>query len=169
MTDNSSTDKSLKTDVALIKKDIKQIERFFDKFDTALEAMTEMSQKVAVQGEILRNTAEKLEDLEARANEIKEEDIKRAEVIHRRLEDHRKSSKEDHQLLANETKLDRKQRNDEIMLQLGKMNGALEVRLTRIDDRIKILEQWRWYIMGIGVAVLLVAAEVNWTALVGTG
>lgn len=162
------TDKNLKTDVALIKKDIKQIERFFDKFDTALEAMTEIAQKVAVQGEILKNTADKLEDLEARANEIKEEDIKRAEVIHRRLEDHRKSSKEDHQLLANETKLDRKQRNDEIMLQLGKMNGALEVRLTRIDDRIKILEQWRWYIMGIGVAVLLVAAEINWTALVGS-
>lgn len=161
------TDKNLKTDVALIKKDIKQIERFFDKFDTALEAMTEISQKVAVQGEILKNTADKLEDLEARASEIKEEDIKRAEVIHRRLEDHRKSSREDHQQLANETKLDRKQRNDEIMLQLGKMNGALEVRLTRIDDRIKILEQWRWYIMGIGVAVLLVAAEVNWTSLVG--
>ena len=162
------TDNALKTDVALIKKDIKQIERFFSKFDSALESMTEISQKVAVQGEILKNTAEKLEDLEQRATEIKEEDIKRAEVIHRRLEEHRKSSKADHQKLADETKVDRKQRNDEIMLQLGKMNGSLEVRLTRIDDRIKILEQWRWYIMGIGGVVLLGFMEVNWAALFGS-
>ena len=161
-------DTSLNTDVALIKKDIKQIERFFGKFDSALEAMTEVSQKVAVQGEILKNTAEKLEDLEERIAEHKEEDKARTEVLHRRLEDHRTSSRKDHEKLAAETRVDRKQRNEEIMLQLGKMNGALEVRLTKIDDRIKILEQWRWYIMGIGVVVLALFAEINWSALIGS-
>jgi uncharacterized protein (DUF3084 family) len=163
----SDKDTSLNTDVQLIKKDIKQIEKFFGRFDTALEAMTEVSQKVAVQGEILKNTADKLEDLEQRIAEHKEEDKARTEVLHRRLEDHRKSSRQDHEKLANATQVDRKQRNDEIMLQLGKMNGALEVRLTKIDDRIKILEQWRWYIMGIGFVVLMLFAEVNWTALIG--
>jgi len=164
----SDKDTSLNTDVQLIKKDIKQIEKFFGRFDTALEAMTEVSQKVAVQGEILKNTAEKLEDLEERIAEHKAEDKARTEVLHRRLEDHRTSSRKDHEKLANETKIDRKQRNDEIMLQLGKMNGALEVRLTKIDDRIKILEQWRWYIMGIGAVVLLGIMEINWTALFGS-
>ena len=124
-------DTSLNTDVELIKKDIKQIERFFGKFDSALEAMTEVSQKVAVQGEILKNTAEKLEDLEERIAEHKEEDKARTEVLHRRLEDHRTSSRKDHEKLAAETRVDRKQRNEEIMLQLGKMNGAIEVRLTK--------------------------------------
>jgi DNA repair exonuclease SbcCD ATPase subunit len=161
-------DTALNTDVQLIKKDIKQIEKFFTRFDTALEAMTEVSQKVAVQGEILKNTADKLEDLEERIAEHKAEDKARTEVLHRRLEDHRISARKDHEKLANKTAVDRKERNEEIMLQLGKMNGSLEIRLTKIDDRIKILEQWRWYIMGIGAVVLLGIMEINWTALFGS-
>jgi DNA repair exonuclease SbcCD ATPase subunit len=156
---------SLDTDVALIKKDIKQIERFFTKFDAALESMTEVSQKVAVQGEILKNTADKLEDLEERIAEHKAEDKARTEVLHRRLEDHRISARKDHEKLANKTAVDRKERNEEIMLQLGKMNGSLEQRLTKIDDRIRILEGWKWYVAGIGFVVLMVFAEVNWQAI----
>ena len=158
---------SLNTDVALIKKDIKQLERYFSKFDEALQIQTDLAQKVAVQGEILKNTADRLEDLEERIAEHKEEDIKRVEVIHRRLEEHRKSSKADHQQLADETKVDRKLRNDEIMVQLGKLNGSLEAKLDAIDDRIKILEQWRWYFMGAAVVVALLFAELDWGALLG--
>lgn len=158
---------SLNTDVALIKKDIKQLERYFSKFDEALQIQTDLAQKVAVQGEILKNTADRLEDLEERIAEHKEEDIKRVEVIHRRLEEHRKSSKADHQQLADETKVDRKLRNDEIMVQLGKLNGSLEAKLDAIDDRIKILEQWRWYFMGAAVVVALLFAELDWAALLG--
>ena len=158
---------SLNTDVALIKKDIKQLERYFSKFDEALQIQTDLAQKVAVQGEILKNTADRLEDLEERIAEHKEEDIKRVEVIHRRLEEHRKSSKADHQQLADETKVDRKLRNDEIMVQLGKLNGSLEAKLDAIDDRIKVLEQWRWYFMGAAVVVALLFAELDWAALLG--
>lgn len=161
-------DTALNTDVQLIKKDIKQIEKFFARFDTALEAMNEVSQKVAVQGEILKSTADKLETLEERIAEHKMEDKARTEVLHRRLEEHRLSARNDHEKLANKTAIDRKERNEEIMLQLGKMNGSLEIRLTKIDDRIKILEQWRWYIMGIGAVVLLGIMEINWTALFGS-
>jgi DNA repair exonuclease SbcCD ATPase subunit len=159
---------NLSTDVALIKKDIKQIERFFAKFDTALETMAEVSQKVAVMDAMAENTAEKLDQLEERMAEHKAEDKQRADVLHRRLEAQRISSRTDHQVLADETKHDRKARNAEIMTQLGKMNGSLDIRLSKIDDKISVLESWRWYVMGIGAGLVVLFAEINWGMLIGS-
>lgn len=164
---SAQDENNLKTDVALIKKDIKQIERFFSKFDAALETMADMSQKVAVQGEILKNTAEKLEDLEERIQEHKKEDIARAAMISERLEEYRKSSHDDHARLAADSAANRKMRNEEIMSELHKMNGSLENKLTKLDDRIKILEQWKWYIMGLGAVLVFIAANIHWANLFG--
>jgi DNA repair exonuclease SbcCD ATPase subunit len=159
------TDINLKTDVALIQKDLKQIERFFTKFDTALQSMSDIAQKVAVQGEILKNTAEKLEDLEAKINEHKQEDVARAQQLGERLEETRRSAYADHERLAKDSALNRKERNEEIMTQLSKMNGSLDVRLEKLDDRIKTLEHWKWYIMGLGAVVIAIAANIKWTGL----
>jgi len=162
----SDQDQNLKTDVALIQKDIKQIERFFSKFDTALETMADMSQKVAVQGEILKNTVEKLEDLDERMSEHRQEDIARANSISSRLEEYRSSSRDDHARLAAESAQNRALRNKEIMDELHKMNGSLEKKLTILDDRIKILEQWKWYIMGLGAVVVFVLANIPWSNII---
>lgn len=158
-------DINLKTDVALIQKDLKQIERFFAKFDTALEAMADMSQKVAVQGEILKNTTEKLQSLEAKITEHKQEDIARTKMLSDRLEENRKSAYADHERLAKDSATNRKERNEEIMAQLSKMNGALDDRLSKLDSRIKLLEQWKWYIMGLGAVITFIAANIKWSGL----
>jgi DNA repair exonuclease SbcCD ATPase subunit len=157
----------LKTDIALIKKDVKQIERFFAKFDAALEAMSDVSQKVAVQGEILKNTSNKLEDIEERIDEHRIEDIKRAENISTRLEEYRRSSKEDHQRLSDTNAANRKERNEEIMKELHKMNGSLDKRLNELEQRAGVLENWKWYMMGLGVAVVAIGSQIQWAALFG--
>ena len=158
-------DINLKTDVALIQKDLKQIERFFSKFDSALEAMADMSQKVAVQGEILKNTTEKLQSLEAKITEHKAEDLARNKAMSDKLDEHRKSAYSDHEKLAKDSAANRKERNEEIMNQLSKMNGALDDRLSKLDTRIKLLEQWKWYIMGLGAVVTFIAANIKWSGL----
>lgn len=157
----------IETDVALIKKDIKQIERFFSKFDTALTTMADVSQKVAVQAETLKYTTDKLEDLDEKMVAHRNEDIERYRMISDRLEQYRQSSYDDHQRLANESKQNRKERNEEIMSELHKMNGSLEKRLTTLDDRIKILEQWKWYIMGLGAVLIFIAAQIPWATVFG--
>lgn len=162
MTDQNN---SLQTDVALIKKDIKQIERFFNKFDAALESMTQISQKVAVQGEVLKNTVLKLEDLDERIIEHKKEDIRRTNILTEKLEQNRLSAYADHDRLAKEQQQNRKERNEEIMAQLAKMNCSLELRLTRLDERIKMLEQWKWYIMGLGAVIVFIATNIKWNGL----
>jgi len=158
-------DINLKTDVALIQKDLKQIERFFTKFDTALNSMSELSKHVAVQGEILKSQAEKLQSLEIKITEHKLDDIERNKQLSERLEEHRKSAYADHERLAKESQLNRKERNEEIMAQLSKMNGALDAKLTKLDGRITMLEQWKWWIMGLGAVITFIAANIKWSGL----
>mgnify|MGYP006908573030 FL=1 len=95
----------------------------------------------------------------------KKEDIAAVENINTRLEEHRKSAYADHDKLAKESAENRKERNEEIMVQLAKMNGALDKKMTSMDDRIKLLEQWKWYIMGLGAAVIAIAANIQWNTL----
>jgi DNA repair exonuclease SbcCD ATPase subunit len=161
----SDQEQNLKTDVALIKKDIKQIERFFSKFDDALETMSDMSKKVAVQGEILKNTVDKLEDLDERMSDHRQEDIERSNIIGQRLEEYRSSSRDDHARLAAESAENRALRNKEIMGELSKMNTSIENKLTALDDRIKILEQWKWYIMGLGAVIVFIFANIPWNTI----
>jgi flagellar biosynthesis/type III secretory pathway protein FliH len=118
-----------------------------------------------VQGEILKNTAEKLEDLEAKINEHKQEDVARAQQLGERLEETRRSAYADHERLAKDSALNRKERNEEIMTQLSKMNGSLDARLEKLDDRIKMLEHWKWYIMGLGAIVAFIAVNIKWAGL----
>lgn len=157
----------LQTDVALIKKDIKQIEKFFNKFDAALDTMSEMSKQVAVQGQVLVNTSEKLHDLEQRVEEHRKEDKARTEFLTEKLEEYRSSSRNDHARLAEDSKQNRKERNEEIMQELSKLNDSLDKRLTILDNRIKILEQWKWYIMGLGGAVVFIVSEMQWPSFFG--
>ena len=157
----------IKTDVALIKKDVKQIEKYFGKFDTALETMAEMSKQVAIHGEVLKNTSEKLHTLEDMMADHRKHEQTQMDLLASRLEQYRTSSYEDHQRLASESRANRKERNDEIMSELHKMNGALEKRLTSIDSRIKILENWKWYIMGAFLVLGIIGSQINWSILFG--
>ena len=53
MTDNEVN--SLKTDIALIQKDVKQIENVFQKVDTAVSQMADIYKSLAVQENILEH------------------------------------------------------------------------------------------------------------------
>tara|TARA_B110000977_G_scaffold7287_1_gene9997 strand:+ start:4424 stop:4915 length:492 start_codon:yes stop_codon:yes gene_type:complete len=161
----ANQDISLTTDVALIKKDLKQIERFFGRFDTALDTMNSISKAVAVQDEAAKAVIAKIDYIEQRMGEHKEEDVLRFQSLDNRLEEMRESAYNDHAQLAKETNQTRKERNEEIMIQLGKMNGSLDLRLSKIDERIKLLEQWKWYLAGIGAVAIFVAANIKWTGL----
>ncbi len=151
--------KDLKTDIALIKKDIKQIEKFFNRFETAIETMSDIGQKVAVQSEILKNTADKLDDMEDRIESHKKEDVARAAILTDRLEQYRVSSKEDHQRLSDLSAKNREQRNQEIMGELSKLNGNLERKMDGLSSRIGKLENWKYYMMGLGAAVLFIVVK----------
>ena len=150
----------VKTDIALIKKDVKQIERFFDKVDAVMSEMTDITKSLAVQQQILQHFADNLENLEEKMEGHKAEDIKRTEVLHKRLEEYRSSSKEDHKRLSDESAKNRAERNKEIMTELAKLNGNLESRMIALKEstedqegRLRKIENLKWWLIGVAAGL----------------
>lgn len=155
-----STDADLKTDIALIKKDVKQIEKFFDKVDNVMSEMSDITKSLAVQQQILEHFSGKIEEIEQTANEHKQEDIERTKVLHKRLEEYRNSSKDDHKRLADQSARNRAQRNEEIMEALSKLNGNLEIRMDELkaatedqESRLQGFEKAKWWLIGVAATV----------------
>lgn len=158
-----SADSDLKTDIALIKKDVKQIERFFDKVDAVMTEMSDVTKSLAVQQQILEHFSNKIEEIEETMSEHKAEDIKRTEVLHKRLSEYRDSAREDHKRLANESATNRKLRNQEIMAELAKLNGNLESRMDDLkastedqESRIRKIENAKWWLIGAAAGLTFV-------------
>ena len=115
------------TDIALIKSDIKQIQKFFGRVEDSMDVMVELSKNVAVQSEVIENTKEKLEDVEKLCEETKRTDELRLTVLSDRLEEYRRSARDDHQRLADHN--------------ASKRNDSVKEILDRIDIMEKSIHQ----------------------------
>lgn len=152
---------AVKTDVALIKKDIKQIGRFFDKVDNAVDAMAGIQKQLAVQNQIIMNFNDKLEQQAELIEENKRLDKERSAVLGDRMEVYRKSSKEDHQRIHDQNQSHRKERNEEIIKELRHIDSKVDKRLTVIETKLATVERWKYYMMGISAAVIFIISKLD--------
>ena len=158
---------AMKTDVALIKKDIKQIGRFFDRVDSAVDAMAGIEQALAVQHQIITNFNDKLDTVESRVEENKRLDEQRSAVLGDRMEVYRQSSKEDHQRIHDQNQAHRKERNEEIIKELKHIDGKVDKRLTVIETKLAVVERWKYYMMGISAAIIFIITKLDLKSLIG--
>jgi F0F1-type ATP synthase membrane subunit b/b' len=143
MTDNEVN--ALKTDVALIKKDIKQIERVFDKVDHAVSDMAGLHKIAAVQETILENAERRIENLENTFIKHTEEELEHRKELNKTLSD----MKEDAQK-------QRERRHKEVLESIQNMHTSVSEKLDLQDKRIGDLENWRWWIIGVSAALIFV-------------
>jgi F0F1-type ATP synthase membrane subunit b/b' len=143
MTDNEVS--TLKTDVALIKKDIKQIERVFDKVDHAVGDMAELHKIAAVQETILENAERRIQNLEDTFIKHTEEELEHRKELNKTLTD----MKEDAQK-------QRERRHKEVLESIQNMHIVVSEKLDLQDKRILALENWRWWILGAAAAAIFV-------------
>ena len=155
------------TDIALIKSDIKQIQKFFARVEDSMDVMVELSKNVAVQSEVIENTKQKLEDVEKLCEETKRTDELRLNVLSDRLEEYRRSSREDHQRLADHNANKRNDNVKEILDKIDNMEKAVHQRINDQQKKINHLENWRYYMMGVGFVIVLLVARINWPTLFG--
>ena len=155
------------TDIRLIQSDIKQINKFFGKVEKSIDQMSELSKNVAVQSEVLDFTKAKLEDVEKLCEDTKRTDELRMTVLSDRLEEYRRSAREDHQRLAEHNADKRAATNKEILDRLDAMEQSIHSRINEQNKKINTLENWRYYLMGMGGVVLLLIARINWPNLFG--
>ena len=162
-----SNDTNWETDIALIKSDIKQIQKFFTRVEDSMNMMVDLSKNVAVQSEVLEYTREKLTEVEKLCEDTKRTDELRLTVLSDRLEEYRRSSKEDHQKLAEHNANKRHNANKEILDRLDSMERSIHQRINEQQKKINNLENWRYYMMGVGAVVVILLARVNWPELFG--
>lgn len=148
MTDNEVN--TLKTDVALIKKDIRQIERVFDKVDDAVSDMSELHKLAAVQEAILESAERRLAMLEENITKQTEEELEYRKELRKSLED-----------MKNQTIEERDNRHKEVLDSIKTMHTTLASKLDNQDKRIRALENWRWYILGASGALIFLLTKFN--------
>jgi hypothetical protein len=156
---------NIDTDIALIKKDIANMNKFFGRVETTIDMMGELTKDVAVRNEILEHTREKLVDVEKMCDDHRRTDLLALSVISDRLEEYRRSAREDHQRLADHSGDKRVKASKEIIDRIDSMEKALHARMNETTKKINALENWRYYIMGAGAALMLLLAKLNWPGL----
>ena len=155
----------LKVDLAIIKKDIKQIEKFFDKVDTVVDEMSEIAKAIAVQQQLLANFDSKLSYTDQRLLEAKKESLEGRLVLKEQLEEFKQDFAEDmqdrvsnahkdHAALANEVKLWNEKRHTQMLAQIKDMSDTIEIR-------VRQLEITKWYAMGVIGVIGLIASGVG--------
>lgn len=154
MTDNEIN--SLKTDIALIQKDVKQIETVFRKVDHAVEQMSEILKIVAVQENVLENNERRVSALEEAVKKNNEEEEQFRKEFNQKFEDMKETAQKE-----------RERRHRELLDSIEKLNASMTEKLEKQDERIQTLENWRWYLLGIGVVVLIILNKLPWTLLFG--
>jgi hypothetical protein len=133
----------LKTDVALIKKDIKQIERVFNKVDHAVGDMAELHKIAAVQEKILENAERRIENLEDTFIKHADDEAEHRKELSKVIADMREDAQ-----------IQRERRHKEVLESIQNMHTVITAKLETQDARIQALENWRWWILG-AAAVLI--------------
>jgi len=154
MTDNEIS--SLKTDIALIQKDVKQIERVFTKVDNAVEQMSEILKTIAVQENILENNEKRVTSLEETIKKRNDEEEQFRKEFARKLDDMKETSQKE-----------RERHHRELLESIENLNKSVNDKLDNQDKRIRSLENWRWYLLGIGAVLLFIVNKLPWEAFFG--
>jgi len=154
MTDNEVN--TLKTDIALIQKDVKQIEIVFQKVDGAVTQMADIHKSLAVQENILEHNEKRLDTLEEKLLKHTEESTEFQKELNIKIEDMKVTAQ-----------VERERRHKEVMESIEKLNGSVSDKIEKQDDRITALENWRWYIIGASAVIIFVITLVPWKNFLG--
>lgn len=144
---------SIETDIALIKKDISQIEKVFKRVDDAISQMSQILRDLAVQENVLENNEKRLEILEKKLILHTEEEKNMREEFRQEIKEIKQGSDE-----ALE------KRHLEIVTKITTMHVDLNSKLDNQDKRIQSLENWRWYLLGAAAVVGFIIFSVPWSA-----
>ncbi len=175
MVEENNDISEVRIDVALIKQDIKQIERFFDKVDQAVDTMSEVVKNLAVQQAIITNFESKLDSLSQRLGDVKQADLEGRLAINEAFNDYKEEFRDDmvremdqaakiHTQLAHDTKRWNELKNLENVRAIESIASRIEKTLENIDlleKRTNNLEVVKWYILGGGAVGLFFLSNLD--------
>lgn len=156
----------LKTDIALIKRDISQIEKFFVKIENSIDNVSHISKNMAVQERIVSNLDDRIVSIDEKlARYIREESISTA-TLNTHIDDAKSAMQNAISELRKYNEDARELRHAEIMNMFNEVRSELRAKTKDHDARLKTLEAWKWWVMGIGITIVSIAS-LAWKSLFG--
>jgi hypothetical protein len=157
----------MKTDLALIKKDVKQIEKVFQKLDVTVEQMTNILKTIAVQENILVNNEKRIDNVEDRLIKHSEDEIFFRKEINKKLEDLQVFSQSERERRHKEILESIEKLNLSVNEKIKEQNESLERKLEKQNVRLVAIERWKWYVGGVFAVLVFLATKIAWSSLFG--
>lgn len=145
---NSSTN-SIKTEIALIKQNIKQIEEIYNNLRSTVDQITEIRKSFAVQQNILDHKVQKIDKIEQSIVKYTEKQLEYNKELSDKLENMRTTIQDEKQ----------KQYKD-IMNSIEAFNKNINDKIEEQNRRITSLENWRWYIIGAAAVIVFILNKI---------
>jgi chromosome segregation ATPase len=139
---------TIKTSVEILKRDILTIQTFSVKIDDAIEKMTEVYNSISKMLIIHEHNHDQLiENVKALMYERKVDFDKQIETVNRRIHDMKSDNYED-----------REKHHKELLAEIKKVSDSS----IDLDERMSVLERWKWLVIGGASVIGFIAARVPW-------
>jgi DNA repair exonuclease SbcCD ATPase subunit len=156
----------LRTDIALIKKDISQIEKMMGKLDSSIDKFSSLSKSIAVQERIVENHEKRLNDIDEKITRHNKEEEEFRTKLQQQLSDIGSDNRNYIQEMKKSNSIERERRHKEIIDLIDTLRKDLKEKNNEQDNRLSKLENWKWWIMGVGVTVTTVVT-LAWKSFFG--
>lgn len=167
----------VKVDIALIKKDIKQIERFFNKVDNAVDEMSDIAKTLAVQQEMIKNFEEKFSYMKDKLDDQSRVGAEGRLAIKAELDEYKdefkeemvgfmKEAKHDHTRITQEMKQWNEAKHKETIAAVEVLSKNVEDSIKAHDERLRSLENTKWYFLGIFAVITFVLQLVDLSSII---
>lgn len=140
----------IKTDIAVIKRDIHQLDTVIKKFDKFLDQLSDVLLKLAVFDKVTEASDKRLADLE-----------RKFEVHAKMMESVEKMLGTQLQSLQENIEEARYQKHKELLDQLSAMRAEFNIKATKQEERISGLENWRYYALGMAAVIVFILAKME--------
>lgn len=160
----SQENNDVKTDIALIKKDISQIEKILGKLDTSIDNITFISKSLAIQERVVETHEKRLDEIDEKLSRHHKEEEEFRKYLQSQLDDLNRANREYIEEIKTANSTERVARHKEMMDSITSLKNDLRNKNEEQDDRISRLENWKWWIMGIGATVTTIGTLV-WNAV----
>ncbi len=144
----------LKTDIALIKRDISQIEVVLGKLDTSIEKIANLSKIIAIQERIVEQHEKRLDDIDEKITRHQKEEEEFRTFLQNQMHSMANANREYIEDLKKTQSDARERRHREVMESIETLHKEFRKKNREQDERLSRLENWRWWIMGIGTAIV---------------
>ncbi len=148
------TQSKIDREIATIKADVAAMGHLFEKLDDAIEKIGDASANIS---SILAVHEERIDQTEKLVTERRRESIEAVKEVHSRISTASRERMEEHKQVQQEMKLS----EEKILNAINELRKDVNKEQQHLEDRIAKLEQWRWILIGVLIAVSAVVPNMG--------